>query len=97
VLAWHMGVHTEPSKLAGLCSGGVPFLAVAKDGTLTSPRMSSPSALDFLRRGRRPSAPLVLSLPGAPLSGGNGSVIVKYNYKSNTCLCRGKEKWSHAA
>jgi hypothetical protein len=74
-----MGVHTEPSKLAGLCSGGVPFLAVAKDGTLTSPRMSSPSALDFLRRGRRPSAPLVLSLPGAPLSGGNGSVIVKYN------------------
>jgi hypothetical protein len=70
-------MHTETSKLTGLLSGGVPFLAVAKDGTLTSPRMSSPRALDFLVRRRKRSLPLLLSLPRVPLRGGNGSVMVK--------------------
>jgi hypothetical protein len=72
--------HTDMSKFAGLLSGGVPFLAVAKDGTSTSPLMSPPSALLFLLRCRTLSPELLLFPPMVvPLSGGNGSVMVQVN------------------
>lgn len=70
-------LRTDMSKLVGLFSGGVPFLAVANDGTSTSPRMSPPSPLDCLLRTRMLSMGLVLVLPSVSLSGGNGSVMVK--------------------
>lgn len=79
-------LRTDVSKLVGLFSGGVPFLAVAKDGTSTSPRISPPSPLDCLLRTRTLSLGLVLALPSVSLSGGNGSVMVKKYYKNNTLL-----------
>ena len=68
------GVHTDTS-LVGLCGGGVLFRAVAKDGTSTSPRISPPSPLDFLRRCRVPLLKVLSLVAGRPLSGGNGSVM----------------------
>jgi hypothetical protein len=68
---------TDTSKLAGLFSGGVPFLAVAKDGTSTSPRISPPNPLDFLLLVRMLSLGLLLFLLVVPLSGGNGSVMIE--------------------
>jgi hypothetical protein len=50
--------HTDTSALVGLFSGGVERLAVAKDGTSTSPGMSPPRPLDFLLRWRMLSMPL---------------------------------------
>jgi hypothetical protein len=82
--------HTDMSKFAGLLSGGVPFRAVAKDGTSTSPLMSPPSALLFLLRWRMLSLGLLLFPLVVPFSGGNGSVIAmwKWYYKSNTTIQR---------
>jgi hypothetical protein len=71
VLEW----HTIESKLAGLFSGGVPFLPVANDGTSTSPGISPPSPLDFRRR-RAPLLLVWLFFAGAPCSGGKGSDMV---------------------
>ena len=68
-------VRTDPSPTAGLFSGGVPFLFVANDGTSTSPGTSAPRPLDFLLR-RAVPFPL-LFFGSAPLSGGNGSVILR--------------------
>jgi hypothetical protein len=58
----------------GLPNGGVPRRFVAKAPTSTSPGTSAPSALDFLLLLAVPST--LLALGRAPLSGGNGSVII---------------------
>jgi hypothetical protein len=78
------------SKFVGLLSGGVPFRAVANDGTSTSPGMSPPSALLLRRLWRMESLGLVLSPLVVPFSGGNGSVIAMWKWycKSNTTIQR---------
>lgn len=60
--------------LVGLFSGGVLVRCVANAGTSTSPGTSEPSALDFLLHLVAPFAPVLCG--SAPLSGGNGSVIM---------------------
>jgi hypothetical protein len=62
--------------LVGLFSGGVLVRCVANAGTSTSPGTSDPSALDFLLRLGAPLAPGLCG--SAPLRGGNGSVIMRW-------------------
>jgi hypothetical protein len=82
--------HTNPSTPVGLVSGGVERLAVAKDGTSTSPGMSPPRPLDFLLRWRILSLPLPPFFASAGLSGGKGSVILELVCKNNAW--RGRRK-----
>jgi hypothetical protein len=70
------GEQTETSGLDGLFSGGVLFRPVAQEGTSTSPGISPPSPLDFLRR-RAPSAPFRLLREVVLVSGGKGSDMLK--------------------
>lgn len=81
--------HTIESKLAGLFSGGVPFLPVANDGTSTSPGISPPSPLDFRRR-RAPLLLVWLFFAGAPCSGGKGSDMVHARLQKR----KGQMGWS---
>lgn len=66
------GGRTDMSELDGLFSGGVLLRPVAKEGTSTSPGISPPKPLDFLRR-RAPSAPLWLLREVVLVSAGKGS------------------------
>ena len=65
----------------GLFSGGVLVRCVANAPTSTSPGTSEPSALDFLLRLGAPLTPVLCG--SAPLSGGNGSVIVSVERTSS--------------
>lgn len=66
----------------GLFSGGVLVRCVANAPTSTSPGTSEPSALDFLLRLGAPLAPVLCGR--APLSGGNGSVIVSVERRTSS-------------
>jgi hypothetical protein len=66
----------------GLFSGGVLVRCVANAPTSTSPGTSEPSALDFLLRLGAPLTPVLCG--SAPLSGGNGSVIVSVERRTSS-------------